>query len=303
MPRTYANLALAGLATSWGLIAVLVAAVDLEAESLAFLRLALAAATLGLAAVLLRRTGALHPGGRLPALVALGVMQGAHWLLFFEAVKLGSVALAVLTFYTAPLVLAVLAPTLLPERLSPVALAALVPGAAGIVLIALAGGDRGDTVSGWALAAGLGSAVTYAVLVILSKRLLLGRAEPLTVAFWDCLVGAVAVAPALVFAGRVLPDTGREWGAVLLLGVVFTGLSTLAYTALLRHVTAQAAGILTFLEPVAAVLLAWALLDQRVGAATLAGGVLVVVAGAIVVMLEPSDAAAEAPPGVGSSLP
>lgn len=303
MSRSTANLALAGLATSWGLIAVLVAAVDLEAEPLAFLRLALAAATLGLAAVLLSRTDALRPGNRLPALVVLGVMQGAHWLLFFEAVKLGSVALAVLTFYTAPLVLAVLAPAVLPERLSRVALAALVPGAAGIVLVALGSGEEGGSASGWAIAAGLGSAVTYALLVILSKRLLLGMAEPLTVAFWDCLVGAVAVAPALLAAGRLLPQGGREWGAVLLLGVVFTGLSTLAYTALLRHVTAQAAGILTFLEPVAAVLLAWALLDEQVGAATLAGGVLVVLAGAIVVMLEPADAAAEAPAGVGSMQP
>lgn len=303
MSRSTANLALAGLATSWGLIAVLVAAVELEAEPLVFLRLALAAATLALAAVLLSRADALRPGGRLPALVALGVMQGAHWLLFFEAVKLGSVALAVLTFYTAPLVLAVLAPTVLPERLSRVALAALVPGAAGIVLIAVAGGEGGGSVSGWALAAGLGSAVTYALLVILSKRLLAGRAEPLTVAFWDCLVGAVAVAPALAFAGRLLPQGGGEWGAVLLLGIVFTGLSTLAYTALLRHVTAQAAGVLTFLEPVAAVLLAWALLDEQVGAVTLVGGALVVVAGAIVVLLEPSEAAAaEVPPGVGSTL-
>lgn len=303
MSRSTANLALAGLATSWGLIAVLVAAVDLEAEPLVFLRLALAAATLALAAVLLSRADALRPGGRLPALVALGVMQGAHWLLFFEAVKLGSVALAVLTFYTAPLVLAVLAPAVLPERLSRVALAALVPGAAGIVLIAVAGGEGGGSVSGWALAAGLGSAVTYALLVILSKRLLIGRAEPLTVAFWDCLVGAVAVAPALVAAGRVLPQGSGEWGAVLLLGVVFTGLSTLAYTALLRHVTAQAAGVLTFLEPVAAVLLAWALLDEAVGGMTLVGGALVIVAGAIVVLLEPSEAAAaEVPPGVGSTL-
>lgn len=304
MSRPYANLALAGLATSWGLIAVLVAAVELEAAPLAFLRLALAAATLGLAAVLWRRTEALRPGGRLPALVALGVMQGAHWLLFFEAVKLGSVALAVLTFYTAPLVLAVLAPAVLPERTSRVALAALVPGAVGIVLIALAGGDRGDGVSGWALAAGLGSAVTYAVLVILSKRLLLGQAEPLTVAFWDCLVGAVAVAPALLLAGRVLPGGGGEWGAVLLLGVLFTGVSTLVYAFLLRRVTAQAAGVLTFLEPVAAVLLAWALLDEEVGAATLAGGALVVLAGAIVVALEPSDAAVmDASAGVGSGVP
>ena len=40
-----------------------------------------------------------------------------------------------------------------------------------------------------AIAAGLGSAVTYAALVILSKRLLAAAVPPVTVAFWDCLVG------------------------------------------------------------------------------------------------------------------
>ena len=91
------NLALAGLAASWGFIAVLVAAVNLGAASLSFLRLAIAALTLGAAALLSGRAGLLAPGGKLPALVVLGVVQGAHWLLFFEAIKLGSVALAVLT--------------------------------------------------------------------------------------------------------------------------------------------------------------------------------------------------------------
>ncbi len=294
------NLTLAGLAASWGSIAVLAAAVELGAEALAFLRLALAAATLALAALLTRRASALRPRGRLVTLVLLGIMQGAHWLLFFEAVKLGSVALAVLTFFTAPLLLAVLAPAVLPERLSKVALGALVPGAAGVALIALSRGEDGGF-GGWALTSGLGSAATYAVLVILSKRLLLARVEPLTVAFWDCLVGTIAVAPALLLAGRVVPSGAREWSAVLLLGVVFTGLSTLVYAALLGHVTAQAAGVLTFLEPVSAVLLAWALLDERPGDMTLAGGALVLLSGVVVVAFEPADAAvAEAPAGVGS---
>jgi len=295
------NLALAGLATSWGLIAVLVAAVDLGAEALAFLRLAIAAATLALTALALRRTDQLRPGGRLPALVALGIVQGVHWLLFFETVKLGSVALAVLTFYTAPLFLAVLAPVFLPERLSRVALAALVPAGAGIALIAFADAAAVPA-SSWAIATGLGSAATYAVLVILSKRLLLSRVEPLTVAFWDCLVGALIVAPALLLADRVLPAGGREWGAVLLLGVVFTGIWTLLYARLLRHVRAQTAGILTFLEPVSAVLLAWVLLDDPIGPVTLVGGALVLAAGIAVVTLEPTEGrVTDAAAGVGST--
>ncbi len=297
------NLGLAGLATSWGLIAVLAGAVSLGAAPLAFLRLLLAAATLGVVALVTRRLSLLRPGPHLRVLIALGVVQAAHWWLFFEAVKRGSVALAVLTFYTAPLFLAVLAPLFLPERLSNVALGALVPGGLGISLVALAGDD--GTAFGWvALACGIGSALTFAVLLVLSKRLLHAHAAPLTVAFWDCFVGSVAIAPALAFSGRVRPEDAAEWGAIILLGVVFTGLSTLAYAALLRHVTAQAAGILTFLEPVSAVLLAWALLDETLSPQLLLGAALVVAAGIGVVALEPSESrVSESVAGVGSTDP
>jgi drug/metabolite transporter (DMT)-like permease len=292
------KLALAALTASWGFIAVLVAAVDLGAEALVFWRLALAAATLA-AGALLVRPGLLSPRGRLPALVLLGAVQGAHWLLFFEAVKHGSVALAVLTFYAAPLLLAVVAPLVLPERWNAVVLVAATVGAVGIGLIALEGGDGSS--SPWAVAAGLGSAVTYAALVVLSKRLLLVATAPVTIAFWDCFVGALVVAPALLVADRIVPADASEWAAVVALGVLLTGASTLVYATLLRHVTAQAAGVLTFLEPVAGVLLAWVLVSERPGTATLAGGALVLAAGLAVVVLEPSDTrVADAPGGVGS---
>jgi len=294
------KLALGALTASWGFIAVLVAAVDLGAEPLAFWRLALAAGTLALGAVVVGRPGLLSPGRRLPALALLGAVQGAHWLLFFLAVKHGSVALAVLTFYAAPLVLAVAAPLVLPERWSAPVLGAATIGAVGIALIALGGSD--GEASAWAVAAGLGSAATYAALVVLSKRLLLAETPPLTVAFWDCFVGALVVAPVLLLADRILPTGAGEWGAVLALGIVLTGISTLVYVVLLRHVSAQAAGVLTFLEPVAGVLLAWALVSEEPGGWTLAGGALVLAAGLAVVLLEPSETRiADAPGGIGSS--
>jgi drug/metabolite transporter (DMT)-like permease len=295
------NLALAGLATSWGLIAVLAGAVSLDAGPLAFSRLALAALTLAVVAAASGRLRLLRPGPYLLTLVALGIVQAAHWFLFFEAVKRGSVALAVLTFYTAPIFLAVLAPLFLPEPLSNVALGALVPGGVGIALVALAGED--GKAFGWvALACGLGSALTFAVLLVLSKRLLHRGAKPLTVAFWDCSVGAIAIAPTLFVATTVLPADAGEWAAVLLLGIVFTGLGTLAYAALLRHVTAQAAGILTFLEPVAAVLLAWVFLGESLSAQAILGGTLVLLAGIAVVALEPAEQrVSEAVAGVGSA--
>lgn len=279
---------MAALAASWGLISILAAAVELEAEPLAFLRLAIGAVTVGVLAVAIGGPAALDPQGRLGALAALGAIHGAHWVLFFEAVKLGSVALASITFYTAPLFLAVVAPLVLRERLSRIALVALVPSALGVALVALTGSD-GGRFSLVAVAAGVGSAATYALFVVGSKRLLRARLDPLALTFWDTAVGAVVVAPLLLGAGRVLPRSTGDWAAVLTLGAVFSGLATLVYAIVLRRITAQTAGILTFLEPVAAVVLAAFLLSQGIGVGTVVGGAFVVVAGVIVIALEAEE--------------
>ena len=275
------TLALAGLAASWGLVAVLAASTDLGAPALAFLRLTIATATLGLIAVVARAD--VRPVGRLALLVVLGVLQASHWLLFFEAVKLGSVSLAVLTFYTAPILLAIAAPRLLGEPTRAIVLVALPLGTVGVSLVALGGNDGGGRASAGAIAAGLGSAATFAGIVLVSKQLLRIGANPLTIALWDCAIGALALLPVLVLADRVVPTGVADWSAVLAIGVVFTGLSTLAYTTILRHVSAQVAGLLTFLEPVSAVILAALVLDDPLAATTVAGGALVVVAGALVI--------------------
>jgi drug/metabolite transporter (DMT)-like permease len=73
------------------------------------------------------------------------------------------------------------------------------------------------------------------------------------------------------------------------LRVVFTGISGYGYVFLLGRVTAQAMGILSYIEPVSAALLTWAILGQSFGWRVAAGGGLVVLAGAIVVLFERAD--------------
>jgi drug/metabolite transporter (DMT)-like permease len=89
----------------------------------------------------------------------------------------------------------------------------------------------------------------------------------------------------------VLPSAS-ELGFLAIVGVVFTALSGLIWLTLLRHVTAQAMGFLSYIEPVSASLLAWLLLGQRLGLAVAVGGALVLVAGLIVILTEPAESAA-----------
>jgi drug/metabolite transporter (DMT)-like permease len=291
------NLAVAALAASWGLIAVIVREVDLDAQVLAFYRLAFAALTLLVAAVALRRLSVLRLERDRLRVAGLGVLLAGHWFVYFAAIKLSSVAVAVLMVYTAPIAIAFIAPLVLPEARSRVALIALVPAAAGLALVAL-GGESGGHVRPLALAAGLTAAITYAFLVIFTKQVAM-RVPVLAVTFWVYSIASLALAPFLVFADRVLPTT-RELPALLALGVVFTALSGYVYISLLRHVTAQAVGILAYIEPVSAALLAWALLDEALTWQVAVGGALVIAAGLLVVFLEPADATVP-DPALGSA--
>jgi DME family drug/metabolite transporter len=174
-----------------------------------------------------------------------------------------------------------------------VGLAALALSAPGLVLIAL-GGEGGTPADAVAIATGLGAAVTYAFIII-GAKLVVPHVSPFGMAFWQYVIVSIVLAPFLAGAGRALPDTG-EWPYVLLLGAILTAVSGVLYIGLLRHVTAQAAGLLAYVEPVSASFLAWAILGQSLGWQVLVGGALVLAAGAVVVLYEePQAVTPEAP--------
>ena len=291
------NVAVAALAAAWGLIAIIVRKVELDAQVLAFYRVAFAALALLVVAAGARKVPLLRLQRLRGRVLLLGVLLAAHWFVYFATIKLSSVAVAVLMVYTAPIFIALLAPLVLPEPRSLVALAALVPAGAGLVLVAL-GGEAGTHVRPLALASGIAAALSYAALVILTKQVAT-QIPVLTVTFWNYTIAAVAVSPLLLFAPRVVP-TGEELPALLALGVVFTALSGYIYIWLLRRVTAQAIGVLAYIEPVSAALLAWALVDEPLSWQVVVGGALVIAGGLVVVFFEPADAVPDAALGSAS---
>ena len=277
------NLVVAGLAASWGFVSVIVAGVELPASTLVFWRCVIAAITVPLLVMLLRRVRLLAVVERRNQLLGLGLLVAIHWALLFQTLKLASVAVAILTVYTAPIFLAVLAPIFLPESRSRIGLVALAVSAPGIALIAL-GGESGGAVDPVAIATGLGAAITYAFLVIWTKSLVHNIA-PVAVAFWSYALVGVIVLPFALGSGGFVPH-GAEWGYLLILGALLTAASGVLYMRALKDVTAQAAGLLAYLDPVSASFLAWTILGQDLGWQVVVGGLAVVVGGALVVLYE-----------------
>lgn len=282
------NLGVAALASSWGFIWVIADHLSLGALTIVFWRIALSVLALGLGVLVSGRRDLLRLGrpGRWTLLLGPGL--ALLWFCNFEAMKLSSVAVAVLATYTSPILLALLAPLFLPERLSRVAWIALPIASAGLALTML-GGEGSKHARPLAVAVGVGGAVVLAFLTIIQKHVI-SAVNPIGFSFWIDVFALVALAPVLPFSGRVLPSAG-ELGLLAIVGFVFTALSGLIWLTLLRHVTAQAMGFLSYLEPVSATLLAWLILGQTLGLAVVAGGVLVLVAGSIVVLREPTESA------------
>jgi drug/metabolite transporter (DMT)-like permease len=283
------NVLLATVAASWGFVSVIVAGVELSGEALVVWRCLLATLSLPLLLLGLRRLESLRLGSHRGRVLALGLLLALHWVLFFETVKRSSVAVAILTVYTAPVFVAILAPLVLGERRSRIGLLALVISAPGLALIAL-GGEEGSSADPLAIALGLGAALTYALLII-GVKTVTNDVSPFMLAFWQYVIVAAVLAPVLLGGGRALPNA-EEWPYVALLGLLLTGGMGALYVWNLRHVTAQAAGLLAYVEPVSASFLAWAILGQELGWKVALGGAAVLAGGVLVVLYE----SAEAPP-------
>jgi drug/metabolite transporter (DMT)-like permease len=282
------NLGVAALASSWGFIWIIADHLSLGAISLVFWRIALGTLALGIGAVVSGRHDLLRLGRTGRWTLLLGPGLAFIWFCNFETMKLSSVSVAVLTAYTSPVFLALLAPLFLPERLSRAVLIFLPIALGGLALIAL-GGEGGAHARPLAIVVGISGAVVLAFLVIIQKHIV-REVNPIGLSFWIDVFALVSLAAVLPFSGRVLPSA-NELGFLVILGVIFTAISGLIWLTLLRHVTAQAMGFLSYLEPVSASLLAWVLLGQRLGLAVTVGGALVLTAGLIVILSEPAESA------------
>jgi drug/metabolite transporter (DMT)-like permease len=235
------------------------------------------------------------------AIALIGVFDASNSLLFFSAMAVTSVAIAVLSHYLAPVLVAAAAPLLLgtPRKRGAVPLALLALLGLALVLepwaltraSATAAGASAASVSGRPLlgaALGAGSAIFYAGNVFVTKRIA-GRFTAEEQLVWHAFVSAALLAAVALATGAPIP-TLRGASIVALSGALVGASSGLLYLRGLLKIPAEHAGILTFLEPLTAVLVAWIAWGERPGVAAAIGAAIVLGAGVFAIR-EPGAAA------------
>ncbi len=200
---------------------------------------------------------------------------------YFYALGHTTVSNAVFTHYTAPLFVALLAPVVIAERLQKVTLLSLPIATAGMVMIVLAsGGLETDSVHTPGIIAGTVSGLAYAFIIIFSRKLsqMLMHHKAVVVLLW---ITTIVLAPVVIVTGHRL-DT-RQAALLLTTGIFHSTLAPLLYYSALRKVMAQHAAILGYMEPLAAIPMAFLFLSETPTLVALAGGVLILFSGYLVI--------------------
>lgn len=172
-----------------------------------------------------------------------------------------------------PLIVILLARALLGTPVRGLAVLAALAGIGGVALLVLGPKAALDPVG---VAAGLASAASMALGTVLSRRWQ-PPVSALAFTSWQLTAGGALLLPVALLAEPALPPvTTLNVLGIAYLGLVGAALTYVIWFRGLARLEPAVVSSLGFLSPVSAVLLGWALLDQRLSAAQMAGMVIVV---------------------------
>ncbi|MDP9795809.1 drug/metabolite transporter (DMT)-like permease [Catenuloplanes nepalensis] len=256
----------------WGMpyLLIKVAIEDLSPLAVVFGRLAIAALVLLPLAAARGTLRALR--GRVPiiAMIALVHIVGPFLLITYGEVHISS-SMTGLLIAVEPAVIALL--MLRTEPLTPLRIAGLGLGFAGVAVLVgtdLSGDRLGLLGAGMVLLATLG----YAVATMLVQRHA-SDVPPVALTAGTTTISSLVLLPFALFALPAEPVRPVSWAALIALGVLCTALALLAFYGLIAEIGAARAGLVTYVNPVVAVLLGVVLLSEPVGAGTVAGFALI----------------------------
>lgn len=271
-----ARLMLIASMSIFGTLGLFVRNVPVSSGELALYRAILAAA---LIAVFLLVTKQRIPFAAIrkevPLLLASGVAMGINWILLFEAYKYTTVSVATLSYYFAPVIVTAVCPILFREKLTVKQIICFVMSTLGLVMITgigdMAGGGR-DLIG---ILFGLGAAVFYATVILLNK--FIKNVEGIHRTFLQFLAAIVILIPYVSLTGGMTVGSLNAvgWINLLIVGLIHTGVTYCMYFSSLKELPGQKAAILSYIDPLVAVLISVTVLGEEMTLWQAVGGVLI----------------------------
>lgn len=203
----------------------------------------------------------------------LGSLLALHWVTYFHAMQVASVAVGVIALYTFPVMTVFLEPLFHGERPQIKDVISALTVLFGIYLLVPEFSLSNETTQG--LLWGILSALFFALRNIIQGHYFKGYTAKHSL-FYQTLVTFIVLLP---FSFEVIPEvTGFQWGQLLLLGVFFTALPHTLFAFSLLNLKAKTVSLVACTQVVYATIFAALLLSEWPAFSTVVGGLIVVAA-------------------------
>lgn len=260
----------------FGTLAPFVRNISVSSAELALYRAVLAALLIGGFLILTRQRVHIRTLGRdLPLLLLSGMAMGINWILLFEAYKYTTVAISTLSYYFAPVIVTLVCPFLFNEKLTKKQILCFLMSTLGLSLvigITNLGGGGNDLLG---MLFGLGAAVFYATVILLNK--FIKGVTGIHRTFLQFLSAICILIPYVSFQGSLslwTLDT-NGWICLLVVGLIHTGVTYCLYFSSLKELPGQEAAILSYIDPLVAVVIGVLVLGEPLSWTQLLGGALI----------------------------
>lgn len=220
-------------------------------------------------------------------LILSGAFLGMNWILLFESYRFTSVAVSTLCYYLAPIIVILVSPIVLKEKLTLRKIVCTLVALTGMVFVSgiLQNGiPEVSELKG--IFFGLGAAVLYACIMLINKKMQGISAYDKTIV--QLGISAVVILPYCLLTEDItaLPFTAKVIFLLFLVGILHTGVTYFLYFGAMGHLNAQTTAIISYIDPVVAVLISVFVLGEGMDIGGILGAVLILGA-ALVSELEP----------------
>jgi RarD protein len=260
--------------TTFGTLGVFVKNIALSSAEIALWRAVIASIVLILFIVVTKRVSVISSvRPSLSKLFISGIAMGFNWIFLFEAYRYTSVALSTLSYYFAPTLVIIGSALFFKERLQRKQVICFIFSTIGIVLIIGLSGGGSDDMRGILFA--LAAALLYATVVLCNKAT--GVVDAIARTWVQFMAAALVLVPYVYMTAGYHIGTLPAKGLALLLiiGIIHTGIMYVFYFSALSHVKGQQAAILSYIDPVMAVLLSVFLLGESISLQQFVGGMII----------------------------
>lgn len=209
-------------------------------------------------------------------LLLLGAMLGVNWIFLFEAYRYTSVATATLCYYLAPIFIVAMSPFVFKEKVTLKKVICIAVALIGMIFVSGAAKNGIPPISEIkGILLGIGAAALYAAIVVNNKKLHNISAYDRTIA--QLVISAVVLLPYNLIVGNLKHISFTPVTLVLLLivGIVHTGISYFLYFGSMEKLPAQTLAILSYIDPVVAIILSACVLRESMDLFGVMGAVLI----------------------------